>query len=133
MIMTRAMLLALLLATCSAVPAASLVEGIDAHEAGDYATAYAVLVPLAEAGSVEAMFRVATLHSLGQGRPVDHAAAAAWFERAAERDHREAAVTLANMHLSGLGVPRDEARAMHWFERAAAIAERYALDVEDCD
>jgi len=113
--------------------ATPLGNAIAAHDSGDYGRAHALLQPLAESGSVEAQFRLATLYSLGQGRPPDHTVAARWFGQAADQDHHQAAVTLANMYLSGLGVPRDEAKAIRWFEQAAVIAEQEELEEEDCD
>lgn len=108
-------------------------EAVTAHESGNYAHAGQLLLPLAEDGSAEAQFRLGTLHSLGQGMPVDQEVAARWFEQAAKQGHHEATVTLANMYLSGLGVPRDEAAALAWFERAAAIAEAEEIEEEECD
>jgi TPR repeat protein len=112
--------------------ASLLDEAVTAHESGDYVHAGQLLLPLAEDGSAEAQFRLGTLHSLGQGMPVDQEVAARWFERAAKQGHHQAAVTLANMYLSGLGVPRDESAALAWFERAAAIAEEEEIEEEEC-
>ncbi|HEY5789372.1 MAG TPA: tetratricopeptide repeat protein [Gammaproteobacteria bacterium] len=129
--------LPVLLLCCALLPAAPLASplgtAVAAHEAGDHARARELLLPLAEQGSIEAAYRLGTLYAFGQGGDVDHARAAQWYERAARADHHQAALTLGNMYLSGLGVPLDQAAALAWFERAAEIAERRALEVEECD
>ena len=116
-----------------AVHAVPLDEAVAAYDAGNYVQAGQMLYTHAENGNPEAQFRLGSLHSLGQGTPVNHEVAALWFEKAAERGHHEATVTLANMYLSGLGVPRDEAAALAWFERAATIAEEQEIEEEECD
>jgi TPR repeat protein len=100
---------------------------------GDYSRAMPLLESLAAQGNPVAQFKLGSLHSLGQGMPVDQQQAATWFEQASQAGHHEATVTLANMYLSGLGVPRDESRAMELFERAAKIAEQQEIEDEDCD
>ncbi len=123
---------ALLLLALSAAGAASMAEVEAALARGDYNEAVPRLEALAAQGNPAAQFRLGSLHSLGQGMPVDHRQAAVWFEKASAGGHHEATVTLANMHLSGLGVPRDETRALELFERAAEIAARQEIEEEEC-
>lgn len=125
-------LLVALLALPTVARAGALADAEAALARGDHQRAVPLLETLAAQGDRAAQFRLGTLHSLGQGLPIDHRQAAAWFARASEAGHHEATVTLANMYLSGLGVPRDEARAMALFERAGAIAEAQAIEDEEC-
>ena len=125
------MLLFLLLAV-PAWGATTLAEAEAALAREDYAVAVPLLEALAAKGDAAAQFRLGSLHSLGQGMPVDQRQAAAWFEKASAGGHHEATVTLANMYLSGLGVPRDESRALELFERAAEIAAQQEIEEEEC-
>lgn len=124
--------LLLLLLAVPAAGATAMAEAEAALAREDYAVAVPLLEALAAKGDAGAQFRLGSLHSLGQGMPVDQRQAAAWFEKASAGGHHEATVTLANMYLSGLGVPRDESRALELFERAAEIAAQQEIEEEEC-
>lgn len=98
---------------------AALAQGIKAYEDGDYATASASLVPLADAGHAVAQFYVGSMHAEGDGMDQSYVQAAQWFRRAAVQGYAPAQVNLGSAYGSGLGVARDETRALAWFQRAA--------------
>ena len=57
--------------------------GLAAYAAGDYATAFAAWLPMAETGDLGAMYNVALLYDYGLGVEEDKAAAIRWYEPAA--------------------------------------------------
>lgn len=93
--------------------------GFQANQQGDYATALAKWVPLAEQGSSAAQLFVGFMYENGQGMPKDEAAAASWYGESAERDNMVAQVRLAIIYRDGRGVPKDRVRALFWASMAA--------------
>jgi TPR repeat protein len=70
----------------------------------------------AEAGDAEAQYRLAQLHSTGDGAPHDLEAAARWYRAAAEAGHETAAYRLGFLYLRGRGVAgKDFVQAYTWF------------------
>ena len=106
----------MLTATASA---ADLQKGIDAYNAGDYATAFAEFNSLAEAGNTEAQFILGGMYTEGRGVPQDYEEAVKWTRLAAEAGHRSAQINLGLMYRYGKGVARNYAEAVKWFRPAA--------------
>ena len=98
---------------------ADFAAGVEAYDNGDYATAFAEWLPLAETGDAAAQRNIGHLYRKGQGVEQDLASAAEWYRRAAEVGFARAQANLASMYLRGDGVPQDYAEAAKWFERAA--------------
>ena len=63
--------------------AADFQGGWEAHERGDYATAYKKWLPLAEQGDTFAQFNLGLMYYKGEGVPEDYVRAFAWFNLAA--------------------------------------------------
>jgi tetratricopeptide (TPR) repeat protein len=97
----------------------NLKKGIDAYDRGDYATALALLRPIAERGRPDAEFAIAVMYGTGQGLARDDAEAAKWMRRAADKGHAEAQAILAHMHAIGRGVPQDAAEAVRLARESA--------------
>lgn len=110
--------LALVVLTCGYVEA-GLVEGREAYERGDYATALREFLPLAREGNVWAQFYVGAMYDNDQGVPQDYAEAARWYRRAAEQGHAEAQAVLGLVYLFGHGVSQDYVQAYMWLELGA--------------
>lgn len=111
---------AALCAAAFALPArADFYAGLEAHARGDYATALAEWLPLAEAGDSSAQGNLGVMYWLGQGVAADPVEAARWFLLAAERGNPEAQNNLGQMYYLGEGVPRDVDAAAHWIKAAA--------------
>ncbi len=69
----------------------------------------------AEAGDLEACYRLGLAYRQGDGqRHRDSLSAALWFRKAAEGGHREAMLALAEAYLGGHGVLRDRREAARW-------------------
>jgi hypothetical protein len=61
-----------------------------AYAQGDYVTAYRLLLPLAEQGSVRAQEQIAEMYEKGMGVPQDADKARQWYRRAAEQSAKDA-------------------------------------------
>jgi len=110
--------------TAAAGPVASLPAddpfetALDAFNAGDYATAYTLWLPLAQAGNIDAQFNVGVLFENGQGREADLVMAADWYRRAANQGDPEAQAILGDYYADGTLGP-DDAEAYYWYTLAA--------------
>lgn len=94
-------------------------NGTAAFDAGQYAKARELWLPLAEKGDVRAQHAIGRLYEKGKGVSRDFAAAAVWYRKAAEKGHPDSEYRLAVGHAAGLGVKLDEAEALVWLRRAA--------------
>ena len=117
--MRRILLIALLALTLPLGARADYLDAVELINRGDYAAAYALLLPLAEAGDANAQFHLAFMYDYGQGVEQDDAQAAAWYRRAAEQDLAVAQFTLAGMYDIGKGVEKDPREAYRWYWEAA--------------
>ena len=61
-----------------------------AYAQGDYTTAYRLLLPLAEQGSVRAQEQIAEMYEKGLGVAKDEEKARQWYRRAAEQSAKDA-------------------------------------------
>lgn len=110
---------------CMALLAAASTAGADgrtgflAFEKGDYATAFAEFLPLAEAGQPSAQAALGQMYLDGLGVAKDSAQAARWLELAADGGNARAQAQIGTMYLIGEGVAADPARAAFYTEAAA--------------
>lgn len=110
---------------------ADLADGLQAFDAGDYATAYAEWRPLAEAGDPLAQVALANLYAQGTGVPRDPAKAARWYALAAEQGNVTGQLNLGDYYARGHGVPRDLVQAYMWLELAARQGHAWATGRRD--
>lgn len=79
------------LAQAQPVPASADVKrGVEAWEAGDYATAVKLWRPLAIKGDADAQFNLAQAYRFGRSVALDMKAAEDWYRRAAAQGHLQA-------------------------------------------
>jgi len=90
-----------------------------AYESGDYETAYAQWLTLAEAGDANAQFRIGHMHANGFGVAMDDAETLKWYGLAAAQGHAEAQFNMGVMYSNGWGVDFNDAEAARWFRLAA--------------
>ena len=93
--------------------------GLNAANAGDYATALREWRPLAEQGDADAQSNLGVMYDNGYGVPHDYAEAVRWWRLAAEQGHVSAQFNLVVMYSNGRGVPQDYAEAVRWLRVAA--------------
>lgn len=106
-----------------------LLSGVDARadlrtahrafESGDYQSAFKLLVPLAEAGEVEAQSNLAWLFKNGAGTEQNDEKAAFWYLKAAQQGDAYAQFNYARMLEQGKGVGLNEEEAVLWLMKAA--------------
>ncbi|MDC3347866.1 sel1 repeat family protein [Paracoccaceae bacterium] len=113
------------------VAAQDWTKGVDAYNAGDYATALQEWRPLAEAGDAQAQYSLALMYDLGRGVPRDYAEASKWYRLAAEQGKAQAQYNLGFSYATGLGVLQDNVIAHMWWNLAAANGHEKAGERRD--
>jgi uncharacterized protein len=99
--------------------AATVKDGVDAWQRGDYARAVSVWRPLADQGDPDAAFNIAQAYKLGRGVTTDLGQAKLWYGKAAQGGHTQAA---ANYGLL-LFQDGDRKAAMPWITKAAEAGD----------
>jgi len=94
-------------------------EGVAAYDAGNYAEAYEIWLPLARHGDLAAVFNIGLMLRDGRGIPQDQPRALSFFRQCAERNHLGCEVNLADMYYMGKGTQQDLRRAASWLMVAA--------------
>ncbi|MGI9259011.1 MAG: tetratricopeptide repeat protein [Gammaproteobacteria bacterium] len=110
---------ALLLTLVTSQAQAGLAEGYAAYERGEFESAYAELLPVAEAGDVNAAYYLGLLYWEGQGVDKNVDNALVWLNDAAERGHTGAQLTVALAHERGQGVQQNYHVGAEWMMEAA--------------
>lgn len=73
----------------------------------------------AEAGDVDAQYKLGGMFAKGVGTAKDDATAVLWYRKVAEQDDARGQSMLGVMYTNARGVPRDYAIALRWFRKAA--------------
>lgn len=74
---------------------------------------------LAEAGVVDAQYRLACMYRNGKGIDADQVLAFEWMKKAAEQRHIQAQVECADMLFDGIGTEQDTVTAIQYYQLAA--------------
>lgn len=98
---------------------ATLAEGIQAYERGQFANALQFLLPLANEGDAVAQHHLGLMYEEGKGVRADPVQARQWFERAAQVGYAEAQFRLGRLHADGKGGTADGVQAARWYLLAA--------------
>ena len=101
------------------VQAQDLLEGVEAAQRGDFATAMREWKPLAEQGNLRAQYNLGLMYHTGRGVPQDYGAAVEWYRKSAAQGADRAQYNLGTMYHNGQGVPQDYGAAVKWYRRAA--------------
>lgn len=112
--------------TLSPALQADFERGMELGRAGDYAGAYALVLPAAQAGDAAAQFVIGSMHSAGQSVPTSKSVARQWFEQAANAGHARAAFNLGVHYDTGQEIAIDHEKALQWFKRAADLGDAEA-------
>jgi len=111
----------------SAPARADYQAGVDAYQTGDFKTAMAEWLPLAEEGDATAQNSVGALYDHGFGVDESDSEAALWYQRAADQGLPLAMRNLAGMYAGGYGVPYDKDQAIYWYDKAAQAGDQQAM------
>jgi TPR repeat protein len=102
---------------CSAGPADAAREAV---RSGDYKKSLELLLPLAEAGDVDALGNVGNMYAFGQGVEKDIDKAYSYWLRASEKHLGTAMGNIAVLYVTGQGsITKDISKAAQWYKRAA--------------
>ena len=113
--------------TWTGLLAASLAEGVAAHQRGDYETALGIFRSLAEQDDVAAQYNLAHMYREGQGAPQDFDGAAKLYRKAAAQGDALSQYNLGVMYFNAQGAPRNLMLSYMWLTlRAVAGAENAA-------
>jgi TPR repeat protein len=108
-----------LLALAGQANADSLSDAKRALDAGDFATAAKLYMPLAQQGNADAQFHLGALYDEGEGVPENDVEALTWYRMAADQGHEAAQTVLGAMYSVGQGVTQDFKEAVRWDRLAA--------------
>ena len=98
---------------------AEVERGVEAFDAGDYATAKAILLPLAQAGHPKAMNMIGLMHDGTDVFPNDPKQECDWYERAAEAGYSSGMYNLSICYNHGRGREQNHGLMLHWRKLAA--------------
>jgi TPR repeat protein len=96
------------------------------YRKGDTEGAARVLLPLAEAGDLQAQLGIARIYFTGRLFSRRYAKAFEWYLRAAEQGSAAAQLQVADMYLRRQGVSYSPSEAAKWYRRAAEQGSRHA-------
>ena len=100
-------------------PAAMVVLGENAIAEGDYETALLYLGLAAEAGNVDAQFRLGSMYVQGEGVPMDPELGAHYMKLAADQGNINAQNNMGLIYENGFGMPQSYENAAKYYQLAA--------------
>ncbi len=103
-------------------------KAIHTYGCADYPKAYAMIVPLAEAGHALAQYQRGLMLEQGQGTPANLAEAYVWYRKAADQGIADAYFALGQIYYRGVVVPQDAVQAFAAFDVAAQLGHAVAGD-----
>ena len=98
-------------------------------EAGETERAIGQLVPLAEAGNVDAQHILGSIHEHGIGTAEDYCRALHWYRQSAAQDDTRGLIGLAGLYQLGLCVRKDYREAARYYKRAGDLGDTEAYAV----
>ena len=101
------------------VTAQDLNKGLEAYDAGDYATALQELEPLAKQGNAIAQRKLGNMYKYGDGVLKDATEAVKWYRLSAEQGNVLAQYFLGFMYDTGKGILQDDAEAVKGYQLSA--------------
>jgi hypothetical protein len=94
-------------------------QGLDYYHENEFSRAAQEFRYAAEAGHLEAPFKLANLYYDGEGVQQNSQEAAKWYSQAARRGHADAQYMLGALYAVGSGVPQNYEEARYWYQQAA--------------
>lgn len=102
------------------VAANDLDDAVDAMRSGDFAEAYCIMRPLAEAGDADAQYNIGWMYMNGYGLRVNDSLALEWWKEASEQGHSDASFSIGMLYSLGEGeVSKDTNEAIDYYLIAA--------------
>ena len=104
-------------------------RGLEAYNAGDFATALSEWKPLAKRGNASALFNLGSMYYSGKGVRKNYTEAVKLYRLAAEKGDTNAQYSLGLLYTKGNGVLKNTTEALKWFllsaKRGNAKGQRY--------
>jgi len=97
----------------------NLAEAQRAQEAGDYARAATLFLPLATNGNPLAQLGLGEIYTQGLVIQADYHIALQWYLAAAEQGNAQAQAKLGELYTNGHSVPQDFTKALRWLNASA--------------
>ena len=118
-----------MLAVTAPAWAGDLEDGVAAYGRSDFATALALLQPLADKGDAQAQTHIGMMHDEGHGIPLDDLLALEWYRLAAGQGYADAQFLMGTMYDLGEGVLEDNEQAVQWYRMAAKQRNQIAMEI----
>jgi TPR repeat protein len=97
----------------------NLDRGLEEFNNGDYSNAFALLMPIAEAGEAEAQCLIANMYQTGSGIERNVLLAIQWYEKSADQGYGVASNNLGEIFFTGADdIFPDREKARFWYEKA---------------
>jgi len=126
--MTKKFLIAVLMILSLDAYAKDIEDAVDAMRAGNFAEAYCIMRPLAEAGDADAQYNIGWMYLNGYGLQVNDNLALQWWERASEQGHADANLSIGMLYSLGEGeVPKDLNKAIDYYLIAVEDGQEDAI------
>jgi TPR repeat protein len=110
------------------IHAKELDDAVEAMRAGDFAEAYCIMRPLAEAGDADAQYNIGWMYLNGYGLRSNDNLALQWWEKASEQGNSDASLSIGMLYMLGEGdVAKDLDKAIDYYLLAAADGEEDAV------
>lgn len=124
------LLFIVLAATINGVAASELDDAVNAMRTGDFAEAYCIMRPLADAGDADAQYNIGWMYLNGYGLRVNDSLALEWWKKASEQGNSDASFSIGMLYSLGDGeVPKNTNRAIDYYLLAAKSGQEDAISI----
>lgn len=124
------LLFIVLAATINEVAASELDDAVNAMRTGDFAEAYCIMRPLADAGDADAQYNIGWMYLNGYGLRVNDSLALEWWKKASEQGNSDASFSIGMLYSLGDGeVPKNTNRAIDYYLLAAKTGQDDAVSI----
>lgn len=108
--------------------AKDLGDAVEAMRTGDFAEAYCIMRPLAEAGDADAQYNIGWMYLNGYGLRINDSLALEWWKKASVQGNADASFSIAMLYSLGEGeVPRNRDKAIDYYLLAAIDGQEDAV------
>jgi TPR repeat protein len=126
----KKLLIAGLLLLSLDVSSKELDDAVEAMRAGDFAEAYCIMRPLAEAGDADAQYNIGWMYRNGYGLRSNDNLALQWWEKASEQGNSDASLSIGMLYSLGEGdVAKNMDKAIDYYLLAAADGQEDAITI----
>lgn len=128
--LAKDLLIAGLLLLSLDVSAKELDDAVEAMRAGDFAEAYCIMRPLAEAGDADAQYNIGWMYLNGYGLRSNDNLALQWWQKASEQGNSDASLSIGMLYSLGEGnVAKNLDKAIDYYLLAAADGQEDAITI----